>query len=86
MKGLGDDIISPLCGEIYKEEVLSIVTCSGTYTDINMNWLIPKKSSTITGDDTSITINYNWRTQMRKKVEEIGYNYAGSDKFSRILR
>ena len=37
VEGYGDDIDSPLCGGLYKEEEDSLVNCSGTDPDSKMN-------------------------------------------------
>ena len=51
VEGYGDNIDSPLCGGLYKEEDDSLVPCSGTDPDDNMNcftwskehnyWIVP---------------------------------------------
>ena len=51
IEGSGDNINSPLCGGLYKEEENSLVTWSGIYPDANMNfftwskekndWIVP---------------------------------------------
>ena len=38
MEGLGDNIDAPLCEGIYKGKEKSVVTCSGTDQDSNMNY------------------------------------------------
>ena len=52
MEGLGDNIYAPLCEGIYKGKEYSVVTCSGTDRDSNMNcftcskddndWIVPQ--------------------------------------------
>ena len=37
LRGSGDNIDSPLCSGLYKEEEDSLVPCSGTYPDAKMN-------------------------------------------------
>ena len=37
VEGSGDNIDSPLCGGLYREEYDSLVTWSGTYPDAKMN-------------------------------------------------
>ena len=52
VEGSGDNIDSPLCGRLYKEEDASLLPCSGTDPDANMNrltwskenndWIVPE--------------------------------------------
>ena len=53
VEGYGDNIDSPLCGGLYKEEDDSLVPCSGTDPYANMNrftWYKDKNDWIVTGD------------------------------------
>ena len=63
VEGSGDNIDSPLCGVLYKEEDEYLVTWSGTDLYSNMNfftWSEEDNAWIISGDQYSEEFNY-WR-------------------------
>ena len=100
MEGSGDNIYSPLCGGLYKEEDNSLVIWSGTDPDANMNcftWSKEKKYWIVPRDQYNEELK-NWiepinNDQFRshtlkdkRNTEETCSKYAGSDIFNGITR
>ena len=100
MEGSGDNIDSPLCGGLYKEEDDSLVLYSGIDPDAKMNcftWSKEKNYWIVPGDQYNEEFK-NWRGpihngQFRSKtlkekgnIEEICSNYAGYSKFNGMNR
>ena len=100
MEGSGDNIYSPLCGGLYKEEDDSLVPWSGTDPDAKMNcftlfkeinyWIVP-------GDQYNEEFK-NWRGPIhngqfrsqalkdKRNTEDTYSKYAGSVNFNCIPR
>ena len=99
VEGSGDDIDSPLCGRLYKEET-DIVPWSGTYPYAKMNcftWSKEDNDWIVSGDQYNEELknqkgpihNGQFRSQTLKekqKTEETCSKYAGSAKFNGIPR
>ena len=99
VEGSGDDIYSPLCGGLYKEEK-DIVPWSGTDPDAKMNcftwskedndWIVPVYQYYQEFKNWRGPIhNGQFRSQTLKKkrnTEETCSKYAGSAKFNGIHR
>ena len=63
VEGSGDNIDSPLCGGLYKEEDESLVPWSGTDPDANMNgfnWSKENNDWIVPGDQYNEELK-NWR-------------------------
>ena len=96
----GDNIDSPLCGGLYKEEDDYLVPQSVTDPDANtngFNWSKENNDQIAPGDQYNEEF-MNWRGPIyngqirsqtlkeKRKTEETCYKYAGSAKFNRIPR
>ena len=100
VEGSGDDIDSPLCGGLYKEEEDSLVPWSGTDPDTNMNSFTWSKENNdwIVPEDQYDEEFKNWRgpihtgqfrsQTLKEKLKTEGKcsKYAGSAKFNGIPR
>ena len=100
VEGSGDDIYSPLCGGLYKEEEDSLVLWSGIDPDSKMNCFTWSKDNNdwILPDDQYDEEFKNWRGPIqnwkfrsqnlkeKRKIEETCFKYAGSAKFNGIPR
>ena len=100
VEGSGDNIDSPLCGGLYKEEEDSLVIWSGTDSDAKMNCFIWSKVNNdwIVPYDLYDDEFKNWRGPIhngqfrpqnlkeKRKTEETCSKYAGSAKFNGIPR
>ena len=99
VEGSGDDIDSPLCGGLYKEET-DIVPWSGTDPDSKMNSFTCSKEENdwvFPGNQYNEEFN-NWRgpinngqfcpQNIKEKIntEDTCSKYAGSDKFNGVPR
>ena len=80
VEGSGDDIDSPLCGGLYKEEEDPLVPWSGTDPDAKMNcftwskvnndWIVPKTNmmkNSRTGEDLYTMVNFVHRPSRRNE-------------------
>ena len=98
VEGSGDNIDSPLCGGLYKEEDDSLVSWSGTDPDAKTNcftWYKYNNDWIVPGDQYDEEFN-NWRgpthnsqfnsqtLEEKRKREKICSKYAGSTKFNVI--
>ena len=98
VEGSGNNIYSPLCGRLYKEQEDSLVPWSGTDPDDNMNcftwskqnndWIVPEDQY---DEEFKIWIgpihNGQFRSQTlkeKRKTEETCSKYASSAKFNGI--
>ena len=100
MEGSGDNIDSPLCGGLYKEEDNSLVPWSGTYPYAKMNcfnWSKEENNWIVPGDqykeefENWIVPIYNGQfhsqnLKEKRKTEDTCSKYVGSDKFNVIPR
>ena len=100
VEGSGDDIDSPLCGGLYKEEEDYLVPWSGTDPDAKMNCLTWSKENNdwIFPEDQYDEEFKNWRGPIhngqfrsqtlkeKRNTEDTCSKYAGSDKFNGIPR
>ena len=100
VEGSGDNIDSPLCGELYKEDDDYLVPWSGTDPELKMNLFTCSKENNawiVPGDQHDEKFN-NQRGPIhngqycsqtlkdKKKTEETCSKYAGSVKFNGIPR
>ena len=100
MEGSGDNIYSPLCRRLYKEEDDSLVPSSGTDTYSKMNcftWSKENNDWISPGNQYNEELE-NWRGPIKngqfcsqemnekRKTEETCYKYAGYSKFNGIHR
>ena len=94
----GDNIYSPLCSGLYKEEDDSLVPWSGTYTDAKMNcftWSKENNDWIVPADQYNEEFK-NWRGPIhngqfhsqtlkeKRKKEDTCSKYTGSAKFNDI--
>ena len=100
IEGSGDNIDSPLCGKLYKEEEDSLVPWSGTDPDDNMNcftwskvnndWIVPEDQYDEEFKNWRGPIhNGQFRSQTlkeKRKTKETCSKYSGSAKFNGIPR
>ena len=99
VEGSGDDIDSPLCGGLYKEET-DIVPWSGTDPDAKMTcftWSKEENDWIVSGDQYNKEFK-NWKGPIhngefrshtlkeKRKTEDTCSKYAGSAKFNGIPR
>ena len=100
VEGSRDNIDSPLCGWLYKEEDYSLVSWSGTDPDSKMNeftWSKKNNDWIVPGDQYNEEFK-NWRGPIhngkfcsqnlkeKRNTEETCYKYEGSAKFNGIPR
>ena len=100
VEGSGDNIYSPLCGGLYKEEADSLVPSSGTDPDAKMNFFTWSKVNNdwiVPGDQYDEKFK-NWRGPLhngqlcsqtlkeKRKKEDTCSKYAGYTKFNGIPR
>ena len=100
VEGFGDNIHSPLCSVLYKEEEDSLVTWSGTDPNAKMNFFAWSKENNdwIVPDDQYNEEFKNWRGPIhngqfcsqtlkeKRKTKETCSKYTGSAKFNEIPR
>ena len=100
VEGSGDNIDSPLCGGLYKEEDYYLVPWLGIDSDAKMNfftwskendyWIVPEDQYDEEFKNWRGTIhNGQFRSQTlkeKRKTEETCSKYAGSAKFNEIPR
>ena len=100
VEGSGENIDSPLCGGLYKEEEDSLVPWSGkdtyakmnclTWSKVNNDWIVPEDQYDQEFKNCRGSIHIGrFRSQNlkeKRKTEDTCSKYAGSAKFNSIPR